>query len=279
MTCARAGLLAAIAVAATLGVVCIRARELIRLERRLRETRTDATPFRIPSMRPPGWEGLISGVAQERGGPRLLAVAASESQGRPMVQIEWQSDPAGAYRFLARLQSRNVVGAIREFQATPAEENDQRYRASFEAPDAAARASSPEPAAIPPALRKPVFDRVVRAQQVVPDPRAEEKARRAQEEARRLEAARQAELQREKDEIRRRDDARRALENGFSVTGIVHDGREAVAFIAPRHGRGAARLVRMGDRIEGARVVAIDEELGEVRLDQDGLFQVTWTLP
>lgn len=213
-----------------------------------------------------GWEGRLSDRAREAGVRHLLSVSASKTSRGPVVHVEWESGVVEAYRFLATLRESNSVGPCQQWKAT-----GQRYRAVFSYPDGAERTLAAKAITVPPSLPRLVF--VSAPTSRATQPRRDNDRQKQDEAALRK---RQEEEQQRQEELMLAS-KRQELERSLVVTGIAHDGREALAFVTRRSGSGSL-ILRRGDAIEQARVVSIDEKRGEIALDYLGRISVTLKL-
>lgn len=97
--------------------------------------------------------------------------------------------------------------------------------------------------------------------------RLEEERRKKEEEKRLAEIKKKQEeneLQRKKAEI----------ENTVLLTGIVFNGKENLALIEDKRGRGGSSMYAVGDTIKEATIETIDEERKEVLLDYKGKLKI-----
>lgn len=93
------------------------------------------------------------------------------------------------------------------------------------------------------------------------------------EKARLEEEKRQAELKKE-EERKQLESKKRELENSFSLSGVVFDGKKTYALITNRQSnQGGAYLE--GDLLKEAKIVSIDEKTQTVELNYENKFSVT----
>ena len=218
-----------------------------------------------------GLESALSAAAKKSGTRRLLSVNSGESRGARIIELEWEGSQQATVQFLSLLQSTSTVGICSGLRITgsPAEPGLLRARGTFEMGAARVRSDRPNGA---PALARDVFAPLWR-DATGSDPVRLAREQKKMEEVRLREQQRADEERRGQEEARRIEEKRRGLETQLVVTGIVHNGREAMAFMNRHNAGGQTVMVRSGDLIEEAKVTNIDEKKGEVWLDYLGKFQ------
>lgn len=219
------------------------------------------------------WEKEISQTAKEARVPKLTSVGIDKNKTPIQIQLEWEGSQSSTLRFLRALENLNGLGTCLKLQLASSSDGSGavRGRAVF----STQRIERPKiVVAAAPAVRD-----VFRSPWT---PKRESlntaflETLKKQEESRKADQARLDEERKAQEETARLDNTRRQLETQYVVTGIVHNGREALAFVSARGGENL--MLRSGDTLQDARVTAIDDKKGEVRLDYLGKFQTVLRL-
>lgn len=200
----------------------------------------------------------------------LRRLSSVRRLGPEKVEVDFEGRPDAALAFLSIAASRNILGACERVRMIPADESgaDVSVQAVFNpiAPAGAADAGAGNASGAKP---RNAFVALWRAPRR--DVHAESRARLARiERERRRAAAEREEETRARREAAEREAQRNRIASALSLTGIVHNGSEPIAFIGSG---GGSTLARTGDTILGATVTAIREERGEVEFDYAGRFQ------
>lgn len=247
---------------------------------RFRTDRSWVNPGENNRRRDPGLEATLGRLSQSANLKRLLSVGMTETPSGNGVLVEWEGTLAGTLRFLNLLRSESAFGPCQKLQLASVGQGQGplRGKASFildsRITDAKISVSSSTISLVALKMDRDIF--------ASPWPIVEQVSM-AESETRRLKKEREGQ-QKEQDHMEKErlaqqeqeklKEKRRHLEDSLAVTGIMNNGREALAFIQLRSGGGQNLMVRTGDTVEEARVLRIDEKKGEVELDYLGQFQI-----
>ncbi len=222
----------------------------------------------IPIQTPDGSEGAIAREANACGVRRLVGVELAER-----AQIEWEGTPVTALRFVDALIAKKIVGRCERLRLTTdaAEPAIVRIRGEFDR-RAVVKMDRSTDASI-----RNVFFPLWSERRDPPPTVANAAADKKREHEQQMEREKAEKDRLEREQMQQLENKKRELETGLSVSGIVNNGREPIAFVSARAG-GQTLMLRGGDTIQDAQVTAIDEKKGEVRLDYLGKFQVSLRL-
>jgi len=218
----------------------------------------------------------LSRVAKEAGLKRLLSVAADDAADGGTVQLVWESDQNSSLLFYDLLHARGIIGRSRRLQIAGSESTPGfiHVTADFIPGNPVSHAGLSKKSVVARKIERPVFKPLWSS--MVANQSSENAREKKRLELARVEEQRLAEKRRYEQEAEQRLLLkRRQLESELALTGIVNNGREALAFIV-RGGGGTHQtlMLHQGEEIADARVVSIDESRGEVQLDYQGKFQV-----
>lgn len=222
----------------------------------------------------PVWsETDVSRIARDAGVARLLGLSARDGASKP-VSIEWEASQPATLRFLSIIERSGGICGDLTITAAPSSAGFLRARGSF----GGTLQLSSSPIALGVENNRsarnvfaPLWRDAAEARRA-----REDRERKKIEEVRAAEQLKMESARRSQQEDLMIQTKKREIENRLSVTGIVNNGREALAFVSDSSG--STRMVRDGDSIGEARVNAIDERRGEVRLDYQGKFEVVLKL-
>lgn len=108
-------------------------------------------------------------------------------------------------------------------------------------------------------------------EQIEADRKREEETRKSEQEEKLSELRRQ-------EETRKQEALKKQLVNALSLTGIVNDGTQLVAFVQNRKQGNKTVVLKKGDTIEDSTVIDIDQNNSEVILEHKNNFKVILTL-
>jgi hypothetical protein len=198
-------------------------------------------------------ESLTLDVARSLGVGKILSVLRGRDG--KTLELEWESDPKTALRFIDELQRQGIAGNCEQLRLSPSR---NRIVFSFSTGRTTQRGE-----ALPITLPAHVFlHSKTPVSLAAATPRIKEKKN---------DPARVAQLLATQ-EAERLESKRRELESQLRVTGVVNNGRETLAFMTLE---GSKNLIaRVGDTVSDARIVAIDSIKNEVRLNFGGTLDV-----
>jgi hypothetical protein len=215
-------------------------------------------------------QGIVGDEARKAGVRRLLNVGGSAGPAGDTLTVEWEAKGPASFRLVERLQSR--LGRCEKLDITSAEPPLLHVTTAFE------RRLSPAAGGAAVQISTTAFARNVFAPLWKPRPEnvalAQARELKKQEDERKAEQERADQERQAREEQQQLASKQQQLETQLSLTGIVNNGHEALAFVSNRSAGGQATMLRSGDLINDARVTAIDEAKGEVALDYRGKFQV-----
>lgn len=220
---------------------------------------------RRDSSLPVGWHRFLEDQARKNRISKLISMEQRAQRSSPELEIQWESDLISSLKFLTGLESAGVVGACVQTRISRVENAPTQLNVnsvfSLNRSTEAVMAALPMPAA----RYQQVFFPLWRS---APVNSAERKHKKVLErEARLRDQERLERERREKAEETQREAKRRQLEAGLSVTGIVNNGEQTLAFVSIGGGSSKTLILKTGDTVQEARVADIDEARGLVVLD------------
>lgn len=217
-------------------------------------------------------ETHINVIAKQTKVTRLLSINTQDSADGPQIQIEAEAPLTSMAQFLHELQTSPDMGACARIHVMASTDN---------LPPHVALTFSTHLSAMAPAsvtahslqIKRNVFAALWQEQTVNANDVALAQAKKFEEQQRQEQARLQNEQQaRAADELL--TSKRRELQGGYTLTGIVNDGKQPIAFVSEKSSGGKALMLRQDDMVSDARVARIDEQKGEMQLDYQGKFQL-----
>jgi len=111
-----------------------------------------------------------------------------------------------------------------------------------------------------------------------PSPQDLEAERKMASETARAEQQKQLEELRHQEDARQQDSKKREIESALSLTGIVNDGQNTLAFIKNKSNNDKTLSLQQGETVADCTIVSINSASGTVTLDYQKKFQITLNL-